>query len=250
MRRLLIAGNWKMNGSRSMVPELISGLNRGMPEGLGSEVLVCPPAIYMADAALALTDGSIGLGGQDLSEYEQGAYTGEISGDMLREFGASHVLVGHSERRSLFGDTDQRVASKFARAQTGGLTPILCVGETLDQREAGETMTVVSAQIDAVLAQSGIAAFENAVIAYEPVWAIGTGKTASPEQAQEVHAAIREQLTRLDARIAAQLRILYGGSMKSSNAGELLQQPDIDGGLIGGASLKADDFISICKAAG
>ncbi len=250
MRRLLIAGNWKMNGSRAMVPELISGLNKGLPEGLDAEVLVCPPTIYMADAGKALKDGSIGLGGQDLSEYDQGAYTGEISGDMLRDLGAGYVLVGHSERRSLFGDTDTRVASKFARAQSESLTPILCVGETLEQREAGDTMKVVAAQIDAVLAQSGIAAFENAVIAYEPVWAIGTGKTASPEQAQDVHAGIREQLAQLDARIAAQLRILYGGSMKPSNAGELLQQPDIDGGLIGGASLKADDFISICKAAG
>ena len=192
----------------------------------------------------------IAWGGQNLSAHKSGAYTGEVSGAMLRDFGCSHVIVGHSERRALYGEGDEVVAEKFRAAQNVGLVPILCVGETLAEREAGETEAVIARQLDAVVHLAGVAAMDSAIIAYEPVWAIGTGKTATPAQAQAVHAFIRQRLAQLSATVAERLRILYGGSVKAANAQELFGQPDIDGGLIGGASLDAGEFLAICRAAG
>lgn len=214
-----------------------------------AEVAVCVPYPYLAQAQAELTGSNVAWGAQDVSEHAQGAWTGEVSGSMLADFACRYVLVGHSERRSFFGDTDTVVSAKFAAAQKAGLIPVLCVGESLAEREAGVTGQVVTRQIDAVLAASGVAGFTKAVVAYEPVWAIGTGRTASPEQAQEVHALIRARFARDSADIAAGLRILYGGSVKANNAAELFGQPDIDGGLIGGASLVAADFLAICAAA-
>ncbi len=214
-----------------------------------AEVAVCVPYPYLAQARSVLEGSRVAWGAQDVSEHAQGAYTGEVSGAMLADFGCRHVLVGHSERRSFYGDTDAVVAAKFAAAQKAGLMPVLCVGESLAEREAGITGEVVTRQIDAVLAGNGIESFANAVVAYEPVWAIGTGRTASPQQAQEVHALIRARFARDSAAIAAGLRILYGGSVKANNAAELFGQADIDGGLIGGASLVAADFLAICAAA-
>lgn len=214
-----------------------------------AEVVVCVPYPYLAQAQAALDGSSVAWGAQDVSEHAQGAWTGEVSAAMLADFACRYVLVGHSERRSFFGDTDAVVAAKFAAALKAGLTPVLCVGESLAEREAGITGEVVTRQIDAVLEKNGIEAFARAVVAYEPVWAIGTGRTASPEQAQEVHALIRSRFARDSADVAAGLRILYGGSVKPGNATELFGQPDIDGGLIGGASLVATDFLAICAAA-
>jgi len=215
-----------------------------------AEVAVCPPYVLIPLVAdkLAAANG-VAWGGQDLNVNKSGAFTGEISGPMLKDFGCKYVIVGHSERRSLYSESDEVVAEKFGAAQAAGLMPILCVGETLDEREAGTTENVVARQLDAVINKHGIASFKNAVIAYEPVWAIGTGKTATPEQAQAVHAFIRKKLALADKAVADGIRILYGGSMKGSNAKELIGQPDIDGGLIGGASLKADEFLQICRAA-
>ena len=257
MRKTLIAGNWKMHGSLTSIESLVNGIKSQLDNSWQSDVLVCPPSIYI-DKTLQLTaDSPIKVGGQNLSEQEQGAFTGEISGDMLQDLGADFVLVGHSERRSLYHESNELVAKKFAKALEQGLTPVLCVGETLEEREKGTTMKVVQAQIDAVLdfygnseTATGLDKLGQGVIAYEPVWAIGTGVTASPEQAQEVHAAIRGYLAESDPAVAEQVQILYGGSMKAANAEELLAQNDIDGGLIGGASLKADEFIAICKIAG
>lgn len=248
MRKPLVAGNWKMNGSTASVEALVSGLNAGLASVASVDVLVCPSAVFLTRVA-QIASPVIQLGGQDLSEYPAGAYTGEVSASMLRDAGCGFVIVGHSERRALFGDTDERVAAKFAAALNAGLCPILCVGETLVQREAGETTAVVAAQIDAVLATQGAAAFADAVVAYEPVWAIGTGLTATPAQAQEVHAAIRAQVAAVDADVAASLRILYGGSVTAASAEALFAETDIDGGLVGGASLKVDDFVAICRAA-
>lgn len=248
MRKPLVAGNWKMNGSTASVEALVSGLNAGLASVASVDVLVCPSAVFLTRVA-QIASPVIQLGGQDLSEYPAGAYTGEVSASMLRDAGCGFVIVGHSERRALFGDTDGRVAAKFAAALNAGLCPILCVGETLVQREAGETTAVVAAQIDAVLATQGAAAFADAVVAYEPVWAIGTGLTATPAQAQEVHAAIRAQVAAVDADVAAGLRILYGGSVTAASAEALFAETDIDGGLVGGASLKVDDFVAICRAA-
>jgi len=215
-----------------------------------AEVAVCPPYVLIPLVAdkLAAANG-VAWGGQDLNVNKSGAFTGEISGSMLKDFGCKYVIVGHSERRSLYGESDEVVAEKFGAAQAAGLIPILCVGETLEEREAGTTEKVVARQLDAVVNKHGIASLKNAVIAYEPVWAIGTGKTATPEQAQAVHAFIRKKLAAADKAVADGIRILYGGSMKGSNAKELIGQPDIDGGLIGGASLKADEFLQICRAA-
>lgn len=236
-----------MNGRRASVDQLIAGLRA--VEGV--DVAVCPPYLFIRQAIEGLGDSGIGVGAQDVSLYEQdGALTGEISAAMLADAGCGHVIVGHSERRSLFGETDEDVARKFANALRAGLCPILCVGETLEEREQGVTESVVARQLDAVLAEAGIAAFEKALIAYEPVWAIGTGRTATPEQAQDVHAFIRARLAAHDAGVASRVRIQYGGSMKPENAVELMSMPDIDGGLIGGASLKAEDFMAICAAAG
>lgn len=247
MRTKLVAGNWKMHGSLATNAGLLHAVRDGAKGR--AETAVCVPYPYLAQAQAALDGSSVAWGAQDVSEHAQGAWTGEVSGAMLADFGCRYVLVGHSERRSFFGDTDAVVAVKFAAALKAGLIPVLCVGESLAEREAGITGEVVTRQIDAVLAGSGVAAFAKAVVAYEPVWAIGTGRTASPEQAQEVHALIRARFARDSADVAAGLRILYGGSVKANNAAELFGQPDIDGGLIGGASLVAADFLAICAAA-
>lgn len=248
-RRPLVAGNWKMNGSRAEASVLIESIIQGVSAADRAEVAVCPPFVLIPLAAEKLAGTPVAWGGQNLNENRSGAYTGEISGPMLRDWGCTYVIVGHSERRSLYGETDEIVAAKFAAAQAAGLVPILCVGELLEERNRGVTEQVVGRQLDAVIRRNGIAAFRNAVVAYEPVWAIGTGKTATPEQAQAVHAFIRERLARQDKAVAEGLRILYGGSVKGSNAKELFAQPDIDGGLIGGASLNAQEFLTICHAA-
>lgn len=249
MRRPLVAGNWKLNGSRNANQTLVQELV-GPASGLGRvDVAVCPPFVYLDQVSGLCRDGGIALGAQDVSDQDNGAFTGEVSGDMLREMGCTYVIVGHSERRTLYGEDDAFTARKFAAARRHGLTPILCVGELLEEREGGVTESVVARQLDAVLAMEGIEALADAVIAYEPVWAIGTGRTASPEQAQAVHAFIRARLADRDPVVARKVRILYGGSVKADNAAELFAQPDIDGGLIGGASLKASDFLAICKAA-
>jgi triosephosphate isomerase len=248
MRKKLVAANWKMHGSRSMAAALCGEIAAATPSGI--DVVICPPFPYLDTVAATCADAGLGVGAQDLSEHEgQGAYTGEVSGAMLADCGAQWVLVGHSERRQYHGESDALVASKFVAARAAGLTPILCVGETLAQREAGDTEAVIARQLQAVLAAAGIAAFDTAVIAYEPVWAIGTGHTATPEQAQQVHAFIRSQLQKEDVMIARLTRLLYGGSVKAANAAELFAQSDVDGGLIGGASLTATDFLGICAAA-
>lgn len=217
--------------------------------GLKCEIVICAPYPYLWQMQSILSGSEVAWGAQSVSEYVAGAYTGEVSAAMLVEFGCRYVLVGHSERRSLFGETDERVAAKFEAAQKAGLIPLLCLGETLAEREIGATDAVVSRQLSAVLDRVGVTALADAVLAYEPVWAIGTGVTASPQQAQEVHAAIRAQVASQDAVVAGKLRILYGGSVKPQNAEELFAQHDIDGGLIGGAALVADDFLAICRAA-
>lgn len=246
MRKKLVAGNWKMHGSLAENAALLGAIK---PALQGIEAAVCVPFPYLGQAQAALAGSSIAWGAQNLSEQAKGAFTGEVSAAMLVDFGCRYVIVGHSERRSLYGESDELVAKKYVAAQAAGLTPILCVGELLAEREAGVTEAVVARQLDAVIAVAGVASFARAVVAYEPVWAIGTGKTATPEQAQAVHAFIRNKLAALDAGVAAGLVIQYGGSVKASNAAELFIQPDIDGGLIGGASLVADEFIAICQAA-
>ncbi len=248
MRKKLVAANWKMHGSRWMASALCGEIAAADTDGI--DVVICPPFPYLVDVATACAEARIGVGAQDLSEHEgQGAYTGEVSAAMLADCGAQWVLVGHSERRQYHGESDVLVARKFAAARAAGLTPILCVGETLAQRQAGETETVVARQLQAVLETCGIGSFDTAVISYEPVWAIGTGHTATPEQAQQMHAFIRSQLQKEDAMIARLTRLLYGGSVKAANAAELFAQSDVDGGLIGGASLTASDFLGICAAA-
>lgn len=246
-RRKFVAGNWKMHGSLAGNLSLLTAVRDGAA-GLQAEMAVCVPYPYLAQAQSVLAGSNVAWGAQDVSEHAQGAYTGEVAGAMIAEFGCRYVIIGHSERRSFYGDTDALVAAKFAAAQKAGLTPILCVGETLAEREAGITSEVVTRQLEAVLAASGVAALAGAVVAYEPVWAIGTGKTATPAQAQDVHAVIRSRVAAADAAVAAGLQILYGGSVKAANAKELFSQPDIDGGLIGGASLVAGDFLAICAA--
>ncbi|MEL7297969.1 MAG: triose-phosphate isomerase [Pseudomonadota bacterium] len=248
-RQYLIAGNWKMNGSLTANSALLDGILAGVSQLDGVEFLVCPPTVYLDSVNSQIGNASLRLGAQNVSEYESGAYTGEVSARMLTEFGCRYVLVGHSERRSLFAELNEQVADKFAAAVEAGLKPVLCVGETLAQREAGDTETVVGRQLKAVTDLVGVAGFGQAVVAYEPVWAIGTGQTATPEQAQAVHAFIRAELAELDSALAQTTRIVYGGSMKAANAAGLLSMPDIDGGLIGGASLKADDFLAIGSAA-
>jgi len=246
MRKKLVAGNWKMHGSLAENAALLSALK---PALAGIEAVVCVPFPYLAQAQAELSGSSIAWGAQNVSEEAKGAFTGEVSVSMLLDFGCTYVIVGHSERRSLYGESDALVARKYVAAQAAGLTPILCVGESLAERESGVTEAVVSRQLDAVIDAAGVASLVKAVIAYEPVWAIGTGKTASPEQAQAVHAFIRGRVAALDASVADQLVIQYGGSVKAANAAELMAQPDIDGGLIGGASLVADEFVAICRAA-
>ena len=239
-----------MNGSQAEAATLLDGIHQGMSAVKQAEVVVCPPFILIPAVATRLKGSRLAWGGQNLNANISGAYTGEVSGPMLKDFGCTYVIVGHSERRALYGDTDQGVAQKFKAAQVAGLIPILCVGETLEEREANATETVVARQLDAVLALTGIASLANAVIAYEPVWAIGTGKTATPQQAQAVHKFIRGKLAGKSAAVAEGLRLLYGGSVKGANAQELFGQADIDGGLIGGASLNTEDFLAICRAAG
>jgi len=248
MRQPLVAGNWKMNGSLDSIIELVEGIKAGIKSVTTAEMAVCPPFVYIPQVAALLEGSAVSLGAQDVSDQVAGAYTGEVAPAMLTDVGCKYVIVGHSERRSLYGESDAFTASKFAAARKAGLSPILCVGELLEEREQGITEQVVARQLDAVIDLEGVAAFADAVIAYEPVWAIGTGKTATPEQAQAVHAFIRGKLAALDGDIAAGVQILYGGSMNPGNAAELLAMADIDGGLIGGASLKADDFLAIGRA--
>ncbi len=248
MRRKLVAGNWKMHGSLSENETLLRGVLAGMAD-VKAAVAVCVPFPYLHQARHLLAGGPIAWGAQNLSQHAKGAYTGEVSAAMLNDFSCRYVIVGHSERRALYGESDEVVAEKFAAALAAGLTPILCVGETLEERETGVTEQVVARQLDAVIGRSGIAALAASVLAYEPVWAIGTGRTATPQQAQDVHAFIRAKLRALDAEVADGLIIQYGGSVKAGNAAELFGQPDIDGGLIGGASLNADEFLAICRAA-
>jgi triosephosphate isomerase len=249
MREFLVAGNWKMNGGTAANEALVSAIVDGLPEGSGFRLLVCPPFPYLASIAGLVEGSKVALGAQNVSEHESGAFTGETAPSMLKDVGCEYVIVGHSERRAIYGESSEQVTAKFAAAQAAGVTPILCVGETLDEREAGTTEQVIDEQLDAVLNTAGVAAFAEAVIAYEPVWAIGTGMTATPEQAQDVHKHIRARLAAHDAELADKVQILYGGSMKGENAPGLLTMPDIDGGLIGGASLKANDFLAIAQAA-
>jgi triosephosphate isomerase len=248
MRRKLVAGNWKMHGSLPLNEQLLRALSVGV-QGLACEVAVCPPFPFLAQAQALLAGTAVGLGAQTVSEYPAGAYTGEVSAEMLKEFGCRYVLVGHSERRMLFAESDELVAAKFEAVRGVGLLPVLCVGETLEEREAGHTEVVVARQLLAVLDRFGAAAMRDAVVAYEPVWAIGTGVTAAPIQAQVVHQGIRSLVAGFDSSVAGGLRILYGGSVKSGSARELFAQPDIDGGLVGGASLSAEEFLAICRAA-
>ncbi len=243
LRRPLVAGNWKMHGNRAMAQQLVTAL-RAACQGSAVEVAVFPPAL-LVETAVSAAAQALTVGIQNISQHPQGAFTGELSVAMAQEAGCHWCLVGHSERRALYGESNQDVAAKFAAAQAGGVTPVLCLGETLEQREAGQTEAVVAAQLKAVTDNVGVAAVAAAVIAYEPVWAIGTGKTASPEQAQAVHAFIRAQLG-VEGEVT---RILYGGSVNAGNARALFSQPDIDGGLVGGASLDAQEFINVVQAA-
>ncbi|QBE65200.1 triose-phosphate isomerase [Pseudoduganella lutea] len=247
MRRKLVIGNWKMNGSLAANSVLLRGIAEGHVEG-NVDLAVCAPAPYLAQCQAALTGSPVAWGAQDVSAYAAGAYTGETAASMLQEFGCRYVIVGHSERRAYHHESNELVAQKALAALNAGLTPVVCVGETLEEREAGRTNVVVCAQLQAVLDVLENPALEKIVLAYEPVWAIGTGKTATPALAQEVHAALRKQVADRSATAAAQLQILYGGSMKPENAKDLMAQQDIDGGLIGGASLKAPDFLAIAKA--
>lgn len=250
MRRKLVAGNWKMHGGLARNRDLLDSLVKAVGKGGGADCAVCVPFPYLGQVQGLLQGTAIAWGAQTLSEHAQGAYTGEVSAAMLADFGCRYVLVGHSERRSLYGESDETVAAKFVAALQGGLTPILCLGETLEQREGGITENIIAAQLDAVTRAAGMEGMAKSVIAYEPVWAIGTGRTATPQQAQDAHAFIRSRLAGSNAPVAQRLQILYGGSVKPQNAAELFGMGDIDGGLIGGASLVADDFLAICKAAG
>jgi triosephosphate isomerase len=248
MRAKLVAGNWKMHGSLTENEALVGAVRSGLAAGSAHRCAVCVPFPYLAQVGAALHGSGVDWGAQDVSEHAKGAFTGEVSAGMLREFGCRYVIVGHSERRAMHGEDSRQVARKMRAAQTAGLTPIVCVGETLAQRESGVTNAVVAEQLGAVLNELGVSAIAAAVVAYEPVWAIGTGKTASPEQAQAVHRVIRELVSERDHAIAERLLILYGGSVKGGNAKELFAMPDIDGGLVGGASLDATEFLAICAA--
>ncbi len=249
MRGKLVAGNWKMNGNLASNQSLLKSLIPLLKPISGTRFAVCVPYPYLNQTERLLRGSGIAWGAQDVCEHDHGAYTGGVSAGMVADFGCRYVIVGHSERRALFGDTDKVVALKFAAVVKAGLTPILCVGETLAEREAGVTEQVVARQMDAVMLHSGIAGLGQAVMAYEPVWAIGTGKTATPDEAQAMHAYIRGRVAEQDMRVADGLPLLYGGSVKAANAEQLFAMPDIDGGLIGGASLVAEEFAAICKAA-
>jgi triosephosphate isomerase (TIM) len=250
MRDKLVAGNWKMYGSRASTRSLVAGLAAEFAGGAPCEIAVCPPFAYLAEAAAQASGTPIQVGAQDVSRHDEGAYTGEVSGAMLADLGCRYAIVGHSERRSMQGESDELVAAKFLAAQRHGLTPILCVGESLAEREAEQTEAVVDRQLGAVVRAAGIEAFSRAVIAYEPIWAIGTGRTATPAQAQAVHAFIRGLLRPENGTIADLVKVLYGGSVKAANAADIFAMPDIDGGLVGGASLEVAGFTSICRAAG
>lgn len=247
MRQPLIMGNWKMNGSREEGVQLAKALAEGLGE-ISHQVAVCVPFVYISDIRNTLAGSAIAVGAQNVADQASGAYTGEVSAAMLADCGVKFALVGHSERRQYYGDTNQSVAARFCQAQKQGVVPVLCVGETLEEREQDRTFKVVDEQLDAVIDAAGIEAFENAVIAYEPVWAIGTGKTASDEQAQEVHKYIRQRIADRSAAVAEKVQILYGGSVKPDNAKALFAMPDIDGGLVGGASLDAKGFLQICHS--
>jgi len=249
MRRPFVAGNWKMHGTRAENAVLIEALLLGLPAQPSVDIAVCPPFVYLWEVARLVKGSGLGVGAQSVCAEPVGAFTGEASATMLKDVGCQYVIVGHSERRGIFKETDALVARKFLAAHSHGLIPILCVGETLEERERGQMAEVVSRQLRAVLDVAGVEAMRTAVVAYEPVWAIGTGKNASPAQAQEAHAHIRAEVAARDAKIAAALRVLYGGSVKATNAREIFAMPDVDGGLIGGASLKADEFLKICAAA-
>ena len=249
MRRPLVAGNWKLHGDRAANEALLQGILAGVRELGEVECAVCVPYPYLVQVADRLSNTAVAWGAQNASEHARGAYTGEVSAPMLAEFGCRYVIVGHSERRQIYGETDAQVAAKFSAVQSAGMTPILCVGETLAERDSGNTESVVGRQLEAVLSGAGAPAFAKAVLAYEPVWAIGTGRNATPEQARDVHAFLRARIARDDASVAQGLRILYGGSVKAANAGALFAMPELDGGLIGGASLVAQEFLAIARAA-
>jgi triosephosphate isomerase len=249
MRRKLVAGNWKMNGSRKNARILVEAVKQGAARLRNVELALCPPFVYLGEVGAQLAGSTISLGAQNLCDKPEGAYTGEIAGAMLRDVGCSHVIVGHSERRTLYGEDDALVAAKVKAALDAGLKPILCLGETLQEREQSITEAVVARQLDAVLKAVGVEGLAQGVIAYEPVWAIGTGRTATAAQAQEVHVCLRRRIAAHNAIIASDIRILYGGSVKADNAAALFAMPDIDGGLIGGASLHAEQFLVICRAA-
>jgi len=248
MRRKLVAGNWKMHGALAQNAELLDAVRNGMASMPSVDCAVCVPFPYLSQAQQKLSGSNVKWGAQDVHQLDKGAYTGEVSAAMLRDFGCSYVIVGHSERRAFYAESSHLVAEKFLAAQQAGLTPILCMGETLEQREGDVTEAIVAEQLDALIQLGGVQVLRNAVLAYEPVWAIGTGKTATSAQAQAVHAFIRQRVASHDGQIASGLCILYGGSVKANNAAELFAMPDIDGGLIGGAALVADEFLAICRA--
>ena len=248
MRSKSVVGNWKLNGSLASNEALLKALLREIPRQGPVACAVCVPAPYLAQAQSLLQGSGIGWGSQDVSRFDKGAYTGDVSAAMVAEFGSRYAIVGHSERRTIFGDTDEAVVAKFAAARRAGLTPIFCVGETLEEREAGRTEAVLARQVDALLA-GGVSQLAGSIVAYEPVWAIGTGKTATSAQAQEAHAFLRGRVAAKDKAVAQELPILYGGSVKGSNAAELFAMPDVDGGLVGGASLVAEEFVAIWQAA-
>jgi triosephosphate isomerase len=246
VRKAFVAGNWKMNGTRESVTELVATVTESSP--FQCETLICPPTIFLPHVSGLLEGNSIVLGAQNIDSHRSGAYTGEVSASMVKEFGCEYVLVGHSERRTMFGETDKDVVAKYGAVLDAGLIPILCVGETLDQRNAGKTREVVSGQLDAVMQEFSPQEFFAGIIAYEPVWAIGTGETATPELAGEIHGNIRAILGEKDEDLAIQMRVLYGGSVNPANAAGLMAETDIDGALVGGASLVGTDFVAICKA--
>ena len=249
MRRSIVAGNWKLNGSRASTRALVDALASGLAaQPVNADVVVCPTYLHLVELSASPVEG-LAFGAQNASDQSAGAYTGEVAATMLAEYDCRYVILGHSERRHVYGETDALIAAKFGAVQAAGLIPILCVGELLEEREAGATETVVGRQLDAVIQAHGVGALAASVVAYEPVWAIGTGKTATPEQAQAVHAFIRARVAGHDAGVAEDLRILYGGSVKADNAADLFARADIDGGLIGGAALDAEQFLAICRAA-
>ncbi|HTS84187.1 MAG TPA: triose-phosphate isomerase [Usitatibacter sp.] len=250
MRSKVVVGNWKLNGSVAGNEALLKALLGGIPRNGTAGCAVCVPYPYLAQARALLEGSPIAWGSQDCSRHEKGAFTGDVSAAMIAEFGARYSIVGHSERRTLFGDTDAIVVEKFGRAKRAGLTPVFCVGETLEEREAGRTESVLARQVDALLDAGGAQRLTGSIVAYEPVWAIGTGKTATSQQAQQAHDFIRRRVAAKDAKVAAQLPLLYGGSVKAANAAELFAMPDVDGGLVGGASLVAEEFVAIWRAAG